>query len=189
MAKIKIMGLDPALRNLGIALMTYDTETKELTGDDLILVHTEVSKDKNMRKNADDLDRARTLHHGMVAASKGCTIAVGEVPEGTQSARGAFSNGNATMLLAACPIPLIPVTPKEAKVAATGDKYACKEEMIEWAMGKYPNLPWRTRKFKGKVLPTADNEHLADACAIVEAGISTKEFAQAVALASMMQGT
>lgn len=186
MAKIRIMGLDPALTNLGIAVMIYDTETKELSGEDLILVQTQASKEKNMRKNADDLDRARTLHKGMVAASKSCVIAVGEVPEGTQSARGAFSNGNATMLLAACPIPLIPVTPKEAKVAATGDKYACKEEMIEWAMGKYPDLPWKTRKFKGKVVPTADNEHLADACAIVEAGISTEQFAQAVSLASMI---
>jgi hypothetical protein len=63
-------------------------------------------------------------------------------------------------------------------MAAVGTKTASKPEMIEWGMEEYPSAPWKLRKFKGSTIPTADNEHLADACAIAKAGIQLQEFRQ-----------
>lgn len=173
---MKIVSFDPALSNFGIAQMTYDWNTGKLALDNLILVQTEGSKHKTVRKNSDDLERARQLHRGMIAACEGATVAIAEIPTGTQSARGAMSNGIALGVLASCPLPLIEVSPTEAKMAAVGFKTASKGEMIQWAMAKYPNANWITRKSKGVVVPVNDCEHLADAVAIAHAGIQNEQF-------------
>jgi hypothetical protein len=75
-------------------------------------------------------------------------------------------------VLGGCPAPLIELSPTEVKLAAIGSKTAGKEEMIEWAMGKYPYAPWIKRAGK----PVAKNEHLADAVATIHAGIKTEQF-------------
>lgn len=93
-----------------------------------------------------------------------------------------MSNGISIGVLAGCPIKLIEVNYTEVKVAATGRKTATKGEMIEWAMNKYPHADWLMRKLKGQTIPIADNEHLADACAIAEAGVRTPEFLSAKAM-------
>jgi len=65
--------------------------------------------------------------------------------------------------------------------------------MIEWAMEKYPEAPWRMRKLKRKdgngynLVPLADNEHLADAVAILETGLLTPEFRQALQMFASMR--
>lgn len=179
---IKIVSLDPALSNLGIALMTYDPDSGALALEELRIVQTEPSKAKTVRKNSDDLERASLLFQGMVEACKGRAFAIAEIPAGTQSARGAMSNGIALGVLAACPVPLIQVSPKEAKLAGPGVATATKGDMIEWAMKRYPNGNWLMRKSKGRMVPLNDNEHLADACAIAEAGVRTPEFKQAMAI-------
>lgn len=181
MREIKIVSFDPALSNLGIAYMTYNLDQKSLRLDRLQLVQTEATKVKQVRKNSDDLERARLLFRGMSEACKGAHLAIAEIPTGTQSARGALSNGIALGVMAGCPIPLIQVIPKEVKMASVGIATATKGEMIEWAMDKYPHKDWLMRKTKGKLVPMNDNEHLADACAIAEAGIRTDQFHQASA--------
>lgn len=182
MSKIKIVGCDPSLRNFGFAQATLNVHTLEYTVDNLILVESEGQAGKVVRKNSDDLRRAQQLYGGLILACTGAQLAIAEVPVGSQSARAMASYGMCVGVLAACPIPLIQVLPHEVKLAATGYKQAAKEEMIEWAMGKFPSANWLMRKLKGQMVPVADNEHLADACAAIEAGIRTDQFKQAVAM-------
>lgn len=182
MSKIKIVGIDPALRNFGFAQATLDVHTLEYQIDNLILVESESEAGKTVRKNSDDLRRAQQLYGGLVLACTGAALAIAEVPVGSQSARAMASYGMCVGVLAACPVPLIQVLPHEVKLAATGYKQAAKEEMIEWAMGRFPSANWLMRKSKGQMVPMNDNEHLADACAAIEAGIKTAQFQQAIAM-------
>jgi Holliday junction resolvasome RuvABC endonuclease subunit len=182
--KLKLVGLDPSLTNTGIAIMEYDTDTCALSVAKLHLVETENQKGKQVRQNSDDLRRCREIVAGMRAACDGALFAISEVPTGAQSARAALAFGMVIGMLATLPVPLIQVTPTEVKLAAVGHRQAAKEEMIEWAMGRHPNAGWLTKKVKGVVSPVAKNEHLADAVAVVEAGILTDQFKQAVAMLS-----
>lgn len=175
--KIKLVSFDPALQNLGVAWATFDTDTGEIAVTGLNLVKTDGQAGKTVRKNSDDLRRAKLLHDGMKEACEEAAIAMAEVPVGSQSARAMASYGVCVGVLAGCPLPLIEVTPTEAKVAATGQKTATKGEMIAWATKKYPKAPWRLHR--GKL--TNDNEHLADAVAVFHAGVKTPEFKAAIA--------
>lgn len=182
MSKIRIVGIDPALRNFGFAQATLDVHTLEYKIDNLILVESENEAGKTVRKNSDDLRRAGLLFRGLANACKGAAFAIAEVPVGSQSARAMASYGMCVGVLAACPIPLIQVMPHEVKLAAVGHKQAAKKEMIEWAMAKHPGANWLMRKSKGVMVPINDNEHLADACAAIEAGLLTDQFQQAISM-------
>lgn len=182
MNEIKIVGIDPALRNFGFAQATLNIETLEFTIDNLILAESENEAGKTVRKNSDDLRRAGVLFNAMKQACEGASLAIAEVPVGSQSARAMASYGMCVGVLAACPIPLIQVTPFEVKLAAVGHKQAAKEEMIQWAMEKWPGANWLMRKSKGVMVPMNDNEHLADACAAIEAGLLTSQFQQAISM-------
>lgn len=186
MKKIKIIGCDPSLRNWGLVKATLDPFTLEYTIDDLTLIGTEGEAGKVVRKNSDDLRRAKLLFDGLTEACKGASFAFAEVPVGSQSARAMASYGVCVGVLASCPIPLIQVMPTEVKIAATGFKQAAKEEMIQWAMNKFPAAPWLMRKHKGKMEPVAANEHLADAVGSIEAGIQTQEFQRMIAMYKAM---
>lgn len=182
--KIRIMGIDPALRNTGIAIFDYDTDTGDLEPVDLVLAQTEKGSDlKQVRKSSDDLNRARILRTALLAAIAKYSpqITAAEVPQGTQDARASFSNGVCTGLLASLPPGLIEVNPNEVKMAAVGSlKHVPKAEMIRWATTRWPTASWLRARGNPKGAIIADNEHLADACAVVEAAIYTPMFAQAV---------
>jgi len=183
---IKIIGMDPSLSNFGFAKATLNPATMLYTVDELVLVKTENEKDKKLkksvRKNSEDLERARALYEGMSEACRGATLAIAEVPVGSQSARAMASYGVCVGVLAACPIPLIQVTPSEVKLAGTGYKSGTKDEMIEWAMAKFPAANWLLTKRAGQMMPVAANEHLADAVGAIEAGLKTDQLKQAIAL-------
>lgn len=181
MSKIKVIGIDPSLRNMGFCKGTIDLDTLQVEVTDVILVETEANKKtaKVVRKNCDDLDRAKLLHDAIVRECAGHALAFVEVPVGSQSARAMASYGICVGVLAACPIPMIQVTPSEVKLAATGSKHAAKQEMIEWAFAKYPDAPWLAVNRGGKKVPTLNNEHLADATAAIHAGVLTDQFRQA----------
>jgi Holliday junction resolvasome RuvABC endonuclease subunit len=180
--KVKLIGLDPSLTNTGIAICTYDTDTGAVGVEELRLVETENQKGKQVRQNSDDLRRAREISTAMKTACEGALFAVSEVPTGAQSARAALAFGMVIGMLANLPVPLIQVSPTEVKMAAVGHRQAAKEEMIEWAMNRFPTANWLLKKRLGKMEPVAKNEHLADAVAIVHAGILTDQFINAVAV-------
>lgn len=184
---IRVLGIDPAMRNFGLARCFVDIDRMEIIDvETLDLIQTSDESGKKVRKNSDDLRRARLLVKGLERAALNCAVAVAEMPVGSQSARAMASYGLSIGVLASCPIPLIQVTPAEVKIAACDDKTATKEEMIEWATGRFPHANWRRRKVKGEMKATLDNEHLADAVGAVEAGLRTDQFAQAVALLKSM---
>lgn len=186
---IKVVGIDPSLRNFGIVKADLDLTTMDfkITGMHLVESEDNAKKAKTVRKNSDDLRRARLLHEGFVEACKDASFAFIEVPVGSQSARAMASYGICIGVLAACPIAMIQVTPTEVKLAGTGIKSASKGEMIAAATDAHPYAKWLTRKSKGEMVLLADNEHLADATFAIKAGIATDEFKQAVAVLKTMR--
>lgn len=175
---IKVLGVDPAFSNMGFARTTIDLDTLEIKVDSLLLIKTESQQGKSQRKNSDDLRRGNQLYKALCQQTDGCTIAMVEVPHGSQSARASWALGIALGVLSACPIPIIQLTAQQVKLATVGSKTTKKDEMIEWATNLYPNAVWLRQ---GTRLVAA-NEHLADAVATVHAGIKLDEFLQLVAL-------
>ena len=188
MSKIQVVGFDPSTSNWGICRATVDIHTLDFTVDDLRLVQTESEKNKGVRKDSDDLRRAQEVWAGMLLACTGASIAISEIPfmNPGSYASANFNSGLVTGVLASCSIPLIQVFPADVKFHATGSRHAAKEEMIEWAMNKYPSAPWLLTKRKGAMVPTKANEHLADAVATIYAGLKTTQFQQATAMMKAM---
>lgn len=182
MAKIIFAALDGAIANFGIARLSYDTETGLLDVIDLLLNKTEKSKNKQMRSSSDDLRRAQEQVRFMREATKDCAVVFGEVPFGGKDAKASRAFGIVTGIYASIIQPFQEVTPTAVKRAAVGTATASKEEMIMWAVDRFPQAPWLRAKANGakwkKGDLVADNEHLADAVAIGHAGILTPEFQQ-----------
>jgi hypothetical protein len=194
MGSILVAGLDPAFAHFGIARMRLDLDALGLSLERVRTVVTEkmAGKRKVVRQNSDDLRRARELHEALHEELEGCTVAFGEIPSGAQHARSALGFGIAIGVLASCKIPLIEVMPVETKLASVGTKTAEKPEIISWAADIYPEAGWDryekdTKNKKGVIVNRAgdlhvDNEHAADACAVIHAGIRTPEFKHLLAL-------
>lgn len=182
MTKITFAAMDGSLRNFGVAKMCYDTDTGELSVMDLFLTKTEKSKVKSVRASSDNLARSQSIASALKEQLKDCSIVFAEVPSGAQDAKAALSFGIVIGLYASIEPELIEVSPYETKLAAVGTKTASKQEMINWAVEKFPGAPWRTVKRNGELQPTLDNEHLADAVAIAHAGIKTPQFRQMTAM-------
>lgn len=180
MRRLKLLAIDPALRNVGLARLVISDQGIEV--DDLILVQTGNEAGKTVRKNSDDLRRATEAYEVMKAHAKWADVVAAEIPSGTQSARGAMSNGISLGLLAAIGNirPLIQITAAEAKKIATGRRTASKDEMIRWAVDRYPDAPWMRKKFKGVMRLLDCNEHLADAVAIGLAAAASSELRSAL---------
>lgn len=194
--EMKIVGMDPSLSNWGIVHATLDLDTLTFKIDSLEVICTENEKDKAVkkvvRKNSEDLERAKLLHKGAMAAAQGAMMAFVEVPVGSQSSRAMASYGVCIGVLAAvgASMPMVQVTPTEVKVAGCGIKTATKDEMIEAMVAKYPNAPWPTKTVKGRVTPIASKcEHLADAVAAIEAGMATDEFRRTISVYKQISQT
>lgn len=176
---IKVAGIDPSLNNTGLARGFFDTKTGVLDIDHISLIETESLSGKTVRKNSDDMRRAAEIVSGIHEFIADCHIVFAEIPTGSQSARGSFSNGICLGVLGSIGNVgtsfagrLVQVTPTEVKLKSVGSKTAGKAEMIEWAHGLYPDLSWYwyAKKLQKK------NEHMADAIAAINAGIKTDEF-------------
>lgn len=182
--EIKVIGFDPSLSNWGFALCKVNVQTLKVDVMNLVLAETESEKKKGVIKQSDDLRRAKEVKTMMDTLCFDQALAISEIPFYSPTAypQANFNAGLVTGVLASCPIPLIQVSPQDVKMAAVGHRQAAKEEMIEWAMEKHPSAPWKMRKLKGKEIPVASNEHLADAVAAVYAGLQTQQFQQALAM-------
>ncbi len=179
-----VVGVDPAMRNVGLAKATLNIDTLAFEVTDLKLIETEKTKVKTIRVNSDDLVRARLLHDGLHAFMEGVDMVFTEMPIGSQSASGMKSYAMAIMMLASIQQPLIQVMPEEIKQIATGNKNATKSDMIEWAHGRYPAAPWLTSR-NGSLI--AKNEHLADAVGAINAGVQHADFQSAIAIMRYQQ--
>lgn len=177
-----MVGQDPSLRNWGLAVGTYDLDSKQLTIERLELTNPELSKGKQVRQNSLDLEAGYQLYKGAVTAAEGAHAVFVEVPVGSQSARAMASYGVCVGVLGALRangIPFFEVTPTEVKLAGAGTKTATKQEMISWAMTAHPEANWPTYKQKGSIVVSeAKAEHMADAIAAIYAGLSSNTFQQ-----------
>jgi hypothetical protein len=172
---IPVLGMDPSLRNWGLAEAELDLGTGTLTTPVLTLVQPEDMKGKQVRQNSKDLHVAEQLAQGVIARARVAKVIFVEVPVGSQSARAMASYGVCVGVLGAVRalgIPLIEVTPTENKMVFAGDKNATKRDMIDKAFEYYPgaNFPFH----KGKIPDKA--EHMADAIASIHAGVRTPVF-------------
>lgn len=188
MDRINIAGIDPSLTHTGIAKGVYDLKRKVFDVTRLRLVVTENETCKTVRKNSDDLRRVTMITEALYEELADCQVVFSEVPTGTQSARAAFAFGMVLGILGGVfTAPgfkprLIQVLPREVKLAIPGgSKVTSKEEIVDWAVGRWPTVGWLKGRAKSKFKVagmnlTADNEHLADACAAINAGVRTSQF-------------
>lgn len=173
-----VVGIDPSLSNFGLAKGTYHNGKFFLSQLKLINTEPDNKNKKVVRKNSDDLERAKKLYTQTKEFIDEADLLIAEVPVGSQSARAMASYGACVGILACLDKPLIQVTPNEVKLASVGSKTASKQQMIEWATTTYPSANWLTQKRLGKVELVAKNEHLADAVAAVIAGLQSDTFKQ-----------
>lgn len=182
MSLIRVVGLDPALRNWGIARGTYDIVSKRIDVDSLGIVQPVLPKGKQVRQNSIDLEAARQLYAGALQACEDAQAIFVEVPVGSQSARAMASYGICVGILGglrASGTNFFELTPVEVKLAAVGHKTASKAEMIDWARRAYPFANWPTYRANGQEQVTeAKAEHMADAIAAIHAGITSNAFQQ-----------
>lgn len=183
---IKVVGQDPSLRNWGLAVGTYNLDTKKLKIQRLDLTNPELPKGKQVRQNSQDLEAGFQLYQGAVAAAEGAQAVFVEVPVGSQSARAMASYGVCVGVLGALRangIPFFEVTPTAVKLAGPGKKDATKQQMIAWAMSEHPEAPWPTYKKNGEALVSeAQAEHMADAVGAIHAGLASQPFQQMLSL-------
>jgi Holliday junction resolvasome RuvABC endonuclease subunit len=175
---INVCGMDPSMRSWGIACGTYNLDTHEVVITHVEVVNTESTKSKQVRTNSLDIARAVLLYEGAEDFFRVAQFTFVEVPVGSQSANGMKAYGMCVGILGsvrASGSQFIEVTPTEVKVAATGNKNATKDDMIEWATTKHPEAPWS--KHHGK-LNTSKVEHQADAVGAIHAGIKSNAFKQ-----------
>lgn len=188
MPRIRAIGIDAAFANMGFAEVVLDIEAGDvlIRCSDLALVKTAAETSKTVRKSSDELRRAKILHTELVQRCSGLQLAFVEVPSGSQSASAARALGIAVGVLAACPIPIIEVSPMEVKAVVTGGQKKAtnptKAQVIAWAVKRWPLAPWLRAGKRDPTRLIQDNEHLADALATVAAGIVTPAFRNLLAL-------
>ena len=184
MAQLRVVGLDPSMRNWGIAEGLLDTDTMILTLNKLSVVNPVLPTGKQVRQNSKDVESAFQLAEGAIAAAKGAQAIFVEVPVGSQSARAMASYGICVGVLGALRaqgIPFFEVTPTEVKLAAVGSKTATKKQMIDWATQQHPEANWPFYQRNGEqLISEAKAEHMADAVAAIYAGLKTSQFNQAI---------
>ena len=182
MAVLTVVGLDPSLRNWGIAKGTYDTSSQQVGIYNLDVVNTESKKRKLIRQNTQDITAATKLMTEVAAACTDADVIFIEVPVGSQSSRACVSYGICIGILGALNYlekPFFELTPTEVKLATVGKKTASKREMISWAVNKHLSAPWPTRQLKGESkIVEGTAEHMADAVATIYAGIKSDLFKQ-----------
>lgn len=179
---INVVGLDPSLRNWGIAVGTYDIGAAKLIIKRLDVINPVLPTGKQVRQNSLDLESAHQLYKGAAAVLEDAHAVFVEVPVGSQSARAMASYGICVGVLGAIRgigTPFFEVTPTEVKLAGHGTKTATKEQMISWAVNKHPEANWPTYKQQGKnCISEAKAEHQADAIGAIYAGLASNTFKQ-----------
>ena len=173
---MRFISIDSSLANTGIAFgeIKEVNNKKEVLVTKILLHTTEKGKNKQVRASSDAIIRGRSTHKAVQAAIDKWNpmFIFAETPSGSQSSAGMKSYGMTCQLIGSLDPKPVEVTPTEVKVASVGKKTASKAEMIEWAKSLYPDLGWFY--YQGKL--QAKNEHMADAIAIVYAGMETDDF-------------
>lgn len=182
--KVKVVGLDPSLRNWGWSIGELDLDTGELFILEVGVIQPDVPTGKQVRQNSKDLFSAYELYGMTKNVLEGAFMTFVEVPIGSQSARAMASYGICVGVLGALraeSLHFFEVTPTEVKLATGLPKTATKDQMIEWATTKHPECVWPTYKEGGvQVISKAKAEHCADATAAIHAGLRSPHVQQMI---------
>jgi Holliday junction resolvasome RuvABC endonuclease subunit len=172
---MKFLSIDSSLANTGAAIGIIEKD-KSVTVKGISLHETKKTSNKQIRASSDTIQRGRSTFKFISDAieSWGPDFIFVETPSGSQSSAGMKSYGMTCQLIAGLDPKPIEVTPDEVKKASVGNKTASKKEMMEWAYNLFPDLEWDMNKSTGQL--KNKNEHMADAIAIVYAGIKTDDF-------------
>lgn len=165
---IKILGLDPSLRNWGIAKTIYDTQTNILSVVDTSIIHTKPIKSK-IKQSTKDLLASNKLYTGITPYYKDIDLVIAEVPSGSQSSRAMVSYGVCIGVLGslqALKPQLIQVAANDVKTVV-GANTTSKKEIINWVKHKHP---------EASLPKTNKAEHICDAIVAIYAGLKTKTF-------------
>lgn len=178
---IPFVSIDASLANVGVAAGFIDG--KDVRVSEVSLLSTKKSSNKQVRASSDTIARCQAISSfvkAWIEKHRPKFIFI-ETPSGSQNSSGMKSYGVVCMLAGSLPIPPVQVTPNEVKMAATGSKTSSKQEMIDWAIGLYPDLGW----YYSRGSLQKKNEHIADAIAVAHAGILTNEYSRAAHLLSV----
>ena len=177
--KIPILGMDPSLRNWGLASAQLDLTTGIMDDPVLELVLPKDAEGKQVRQNSSDLYLAEQIASVVIPKAQAAKVVFVEVPVGSKSARAMASYGVCVGVLGAVRalgIPLIEVTAMETKKALSGNKLATKRNMIDAGVALYPSSNW-TAFYPGQQNGIPDKaEHVADAIGAIHAGVLTSTF-------------
>lgn len=180
---LKVIGMDPSLRNWGMSKTLYDPDTGSLEILEFGLIQPDIPSSKAIKQGEKDILAAQQLFAEAYHFTKDADIICVEVPVGSQSARAMVSYATCTAVLGALIATgreIVAVSPQEVK-KTIGNPQASKHEVIEWVKGKHPLAPYPTFKKNGQVLISeAKAEHLCDSVVAIYAGMQKKRFLQLV---------
>jgi Holliday junction resolvasome RuvABC endonuclease subunit len=181
--KIPVLGMDPSMRNWGLAKGMLDLDSGVLDLLQISIVKGEDLEGKQIRKNSSDVHLATELCRGVLPLAQWASVVFVEVPVGSQSAYGMKSYGIVCGVLGAmrhAGIEIIQVDALDVKECLTGNKNATKKQMIEAAVTEYPHVDWPRQEKNGAKFKKGDlkkeSEHCADAIATIHAGVQTPAF-------------
>lgn len=172
---LKVAGFDPSLTHWGYAEATVNLATGDVYDLKIGIVETE--KDNSARPNRDDLRRAEILAKGILPVAQRAKLIIAEIPIGSKSASAMKSYAFCIAHLAflrSLGHSIIEVDPATVKELFTGNKQATKREMIDMAVSLFPNADWPRHGKQQRI--KNDAEHMADAVAIINAGMQSPAF-------------
>ncbi|EHU2760853.1 crossover junction endodeoxyribonuclease RuvC [Acinetobacter baumannii] len=180
---LKVVGMDPSLRNWGMSKTLYDPESQSLEILEFGLIQPDIPTAKSFRQSEKDIIAAQQLFTQAYHFAKDADIVCVEVPVGSQSSRAMVSYATCTSVigsLIAMGFQVVCVTPVDVK-KVIGNPQASKHEVIEWVRKLHPLAPFPTYKKGGQVLISeAKAEHLCDSVVAIYAGMKKKRFLQLV---------
>jgi len=180
---ITVVGMDPSLRNWGLAKGTYYPHSGQLDITQFDVIQAVIEEGKSVRNNSKDLSAAQQLAKAATQFMAGAKAVFVEVPHGSQSARAAASYGICIGILGAMraqEISFFELSEADVKAATVGKKTkTTKREVIDWAMKRFPTAPWPMKTEKGvQSVVEGRAEHMADATGAIVAGIASQQFQQ-----------
>lgn len=172
---LPVAGFDPSLTHWGYAEANIDLATGDVFDLKIGTVVTE--KSHKERPNRDDLRRAEILAKGILPVAQRARLIIAEIPIGSKSAAAMKSYAFCIAHLAflrSLGHSIIEVDPATVKELFTGNKLATKREMIDMAVSLFPHAGWPRHGKQSRV--KNDAEHMADAVAIINAGMQSQQF-------------
>ena len=168
---LKVVGLDPSLRNFGVVkCLVHPNDHIDII--DMCVIHSVV--EKHQYNNIADLKSITPMITPLWEAVEDADLIFAELPVGSQSARAMVSYAVCVTLVALLISQgkSVIITRQSQRNKLVGIKQVTKKDMIDWFNTRFPSNPLF------KKLKAAEREHVADAAASVVIGIQMLEYVE-----------